>query len=217
MGVNDDGSFKPGPAHGSVVEHPCWSFLVVGAGRGFSHEQVRHRTGWAYSQISTRYCDFEREEEEGTWEPGFCVPPMAQLSDQSHQAFADKLRQSQQAYCQILESIMNDLQNNEAFMRTLSSYDEREKSRMLRKAARGAARDILPIATEAIMVMSANARAIWNCIVLRGNEHAEAAIREIYVQISRIMEGEMPSLFRNIRYESCWDGTDVVIMPRDKL
>lgn len=217
LGVNEDGSFKSGPAHGSVVEHPCWSFLVVGAGRGFSHEQVRHRTGWAYSQISTRYCDFEREESEGTWDPGFCVPPMAQLTKNTAMAFEHRLKQSQQAYCDLLKKIEDDLRENEAFMRTLDAYDEREKSRMLRKAARGAARDILPIATEAIMVMSANARAIWNCIVLRGNEHAEAAIREIYVQIARIMEVEMPSLFRNIRYERCWDGTDVVVMPREKL
>jgi thymidylate synthase (FAD) len=217
LGINEDGSWKSGPAHGSVCEHPCWSFLIVGAGRGFSHEQVRHRTGWAYSQLSTRYCDFEREEEEGTWEPGFCVPPLAQLSEGTEVAFGEKLRQSQQAYCELLKRIEHDLQENPRFMQTLSSYDDRERKRMLRKAARGAARDILPIATEAIMVMSANARAIWNCIVLRGNEHAEAVIRDIYVQIARIMEQEMPSLFRGIKYEPCWDGTDVVTMPRDKL
>jgi thymidylate synthase ThyX len=88
---------------------------------------------------------------------------------------------------------------------------------MLRKAARGAARDILPIATEAIMVMSANARAIWNCIYLRANEHAEAVIREIYVQIAKIMEKEMPALFNGLKYEKCWDGSEVVLLPRDKL
>ncbi len=217
LGVNEDGTFKPGPAHGSVCEHPCWSFLIVGAGRGFSHEQVRHRTGWAYSQLSTRYCDFEREEEEGTWEPGFCIPPLAQLSEESSNAFAKKLKDSQQSYCELLTLIENDLKNNEKFISTLSGYDERERKRMLRKAARGAARDILPIATEAILVMSANARAIWNCIVLRANEHAEAVIREIYVQVSKIMEVEMPSLFNNIKYETCWDGSECVIMPRDKL
>jgi len=217
IGFNSDGTWKPGPAHGSVCEHPTWSFLIVGAGRGFSHEQVRHRTGWAYSQLSTRYCDFEREEEEGTWEPGFCIPPLAQLSDQASSAFDDKLHQSQQSYCELLALIEHDLQNNPKFMQTLASFEEREKKRMLRKAARGAARDILPIATEAIMVMSANARAIWNCIVLRGNEHAEAVIRDIYVQMAKIMEVEMPSLFRGIKYEECWDGTQIVIMPRDKL
>lgn len=217
IGVNEDGSWKSGPAHGSVCEHPTWSFLIVGAGRGFSHEQVRHRTGWAYSQLSTRYCDFEREEEEGTWEPGFCVPPLAQLSESASDAFSGKLKQSQQSYCELLALIENDLSTNVKFMETLSSYDDREKKRMLRKAARGAARDILPIATEAIMTMSANARAIWNCIVLRGNEHAEAVIREIYVQLAKIMEKEMPSLFNGIKYKACWDGTEIVEMPRDKL
>lgn len=217
LGRNDDGTFKPGPAHGSVCEHPCWSFLIVGAGRGFSHEQVRHRTGWAYSQLSTRYCDFEREEEEGTWEPGFCIPALGQLHDVTASIFAEQLERSQQAYVELLYHIEDDLKNNQAFMDSLASYDEKERSRMLRKAARGAARDILPIATEAIMVMSANARAIWNCIVLRANEHAEAVIRDVYVQIAKIMEVEMPALFTGIGYEKCWDGSDVVVMPRDKL
>jgi thymidylate synthase (FAD) len=161
LGRKPDGTFREGPAHGSVVEHPTWSFIVSGAGRGFSHEQVRHRVGWAYSQLSTRYCDFEREEQEGTW--------------------------------------------------------DRERNRMLRKAARGAARDILPIATEAIMVLSANARAIWNCIFLRGSRHAEAAIRSVYVQLARIMEREMPALFFGIQYNTLWDGSTEVIMPREKI
>lgn len=217
LGREDDGSFKPGPAHGSVCEHPTWSFLVVGAGRGFSHEQVRHRVGWAYSQLSTRYCDFEREEEEGTWDPGFCVPTLAQLSEETAEAMSEKLRESQRAYCELLRLIEGDLEKNAALMKQLSGYDDRTAKRMLRKAARGAARDILPIATEAIMVMSANARAIWNCIYLRGNEHAEAVIRDIYVQLARIMERELPALFHGLRYEPCWDGTDQVVLPREKL
>jgi thymidylate synthase (FAD) len=217
LGREDDGSFKPGPAHGSVVEHPCWSFVVVGAGRGFSHEQCRHRSGWSYSQLSTRYCDFEREEDEGTWDPGFVIPPMAQLSEDTTNAFTDLLEKSREEYKYILHMIEGDLRNDAAFMESLSGYSDREALRMLRKAARGAARDILPIATEAIMVMSANARAIWNCIVLRANEHAEAVIRSIYVQIARMMEKEMPALFNNLKYVTCWDGTEAVIMPREKL
>ncbi len=217
IGRTGECSFRSGPAHGSVCEHPVWSFLVVGAGRGFSHEQVRHRAGWAYSQLSTRYCDFEREEAEGTWDPGFTIPPMAQLSDGTKSKMENLLHQSQQAYVTLLESIMEDLRNHEEFMDTLKDYPPREAARMLRKAARGAARDILPIATEAIMVMSANARAIWNCIALRGTEHAEAVIRDIYVQIAHIMEEELPELFYGLKYEKCWDGTEQVILPREKL
>jgi thymidylate synthase (FAD) len=217
LGRNDDGTFKKGPAHGSVCEHPCWSFLIVGAGRGFSHEQVRHRVGWAYSQLSTRYCDFEREEEEGTWEPGFCIPALACLDSDTQKLFEEKILQSQVAYVEILLAIERDLQAIPQFMDSLANYSDRERSRMLRKAARGAARDILPIATEAIMVMSANARAVWNCIVLRANEHAEAVIRSLYVQIARIMENEFPALFNGLQYVKCWDGTDAVVMPREKL
>lgn len=217
LGRNKDGTFKAGPAHGSVVEHPVWSFIVVGAGRGFSHEQVRHRVGWAYSQLSTRYCDFEREEEDGTWDPGFVVPPLAQLSDDTRQKFEKQLAKSQQAYKEILRLIMRDLESNPAFQERLNSFSPREQKRMLRKAARGAARDILTISTEAIMTMSANARTIWNTIVLRANEHSEAPIREIYVQIAKIMEDEMPSLFHGIEYYKTWDGSECVKMPREKL
>ncbi len=217
VGRKEDGSFRSGPSHGSVCEHPCWTFLVVGAGRGFSHEQVRHRVGWAYSQLSTRYCDFEREEEEGTWEPGFCVPPLAQLDAETTAKFEDRIEQSQQAYCELLQLIEKDLSDNKEFQKKLVAMPDRDRKRALRKAARGAARDILPIATEAIMTMSVNARGIWNCIVLRANEHAEAVIRDIYVQMARMMEKEMPALFNGLEYIKCWDGSEAVIMPRDKL
>ena len=217
LGRNEDGAFKAGPAHGSVVEHPCWTFIVTGAGRGFSHEQVRHRTGWAYSQLSTRYCDFEREEEEGTWEPGFALPPMAQLSEKTRQAMEKSLGRAQRDYVELLHLVEDDLQGDEAFQKELQKIPERERKRMLRKAARGAARDVLPVATEAILVMSANARALWNCIALRANEHAEAVIRDVYVQIAKIMEHEMPALFHGLKYKKLWDGSLAVEMPRNKI
>lgn len=41
--------------HGSVLEHAYYSMIVWGVDRAFSHEVVRHRAGWAYSQLSQRY------------------------------------------------------------------------------------------------------------------------------------------------------------------
>jgi len=35
-------------AHGSVLEHAAWNFLVVGISRSCSHELVRHRAGFGY-------------------------------------------------------------------------------------------------------------------------------------------------------------------------
>jgi thymidylate synthase (FAD) len=218
LGRLPDGSFRAGPAHGSVLEHASFSFLVVGAGRGFSHEQIRHRAGWAYSQLSTRYCDFERDgDEEGTWDPGFTIPPLGQLNATTTSAIEDTHRAALDAYKSILVMIEHDLRQNEEFMASLSVHPEREQKRMLRKAARGAARDVLPNGTEAIMVMTANARSIWNTIPLRATEHAEAEIRDVYVQVARIMETEMPTLFRGLKFIKLWDGSEAVEMPRDKV
>jgi len=217
LGRNKDGSFKDGPAHGSVVEHPVWTFVVTGASRGFSHEQVRHRVGVAYSQLSTRYCDFEREEEEGTWDPGFCVPPLAQLTDDTRKWFEESYRIAVERYKGGLHRVERDLKAQKKFEANLADKPPRERARALRKAARGAAREQLPIGTEAIMTMSFNARAIWNMSYLRGSEHAEAVIRDIFVQTVKIMEDEMPALFNGIVYKEVWDGSQAVEMPRDKL
>src|ERR1700741_1525296 len=44
-------------AHGSVLEHANYSLLLEGVSRSLTHELVRHRAGFAYSQLSQRYVD----------------------------------------------------------------------------------------------------------------------------------------------------------------
>src|SRR4051812_31791220 len=53
--------------HGSVLEHANYSLLVEGVSRSLTHELVRHRAGFAYSQLSQRYVDES--------EANFVVPP----------------------------------------------------------------------------------------------------------------------------------------------
>src|SRR5437868_3872093 len=43
--------------HGSVLEHANYSLLLEGVSRSLTHELVRHRAGFAYSQLSQRYVD----------------------------------------------------------------------------------------------------------------------------------------------------------------
>jgi thymidylate synthase (FAD) len=64
--------------HGSVTEHAVFNFIVAGVSRSFTHELVRHRAGFGYSQLSQRYVD------EGDCE--FVVPPA--LADEVAQARA---------------------------------------------------------------------------------------------------------------------------------
>ena len=44
--------------HGSVLEHANYSLLVEGVSRSLTHELVRHRAGFAYSQLSQRYATY---------------------------------------------------------------------------------------------------------------------------------------------------------------
>ena len=48
--------------HGSVLEHANYSLLLEGVSRSLTHELVRHRAGFAYSQLSQRYVDESRGE-----------------------------------------------------------------------------------------------------------------------------------------------------------
>ena len=43
--------------HGSVLEHGVWNFLFTGVSRSLTHELVRHRAGFGFSQLSQRYVD----------------------------------------------------------------------------------------------------------------------------------------------------------------
>jgi thymidylate synthase (FAD) len=56
--------------HGSVLEHTVYSLLLTGISRSLTHELVRHRAGFAYSQLSQRYVDES--------EANFIVPPAVQ-------------------------------------------------------------------------------------------------------------------------------------------
>jgi len=59
--------------HGSVLEHAVYVLLIEGISRSCSHELVRHRAGFGYSQLSQRYVDESHA--------AFVVPP-AMLGDE---------------------------------------------------------------------------------------------------------------------------------------
>src|SRR6266446_6970996 len=55
--------------HGSVLEHAVYVLLIEGISRSCSHELVRHRAGFGYSQLSQRYVDESHA--------AFVMPPAA--------------------------------------------------------------------------------------------------------------------------------------------
>src|SRR5690349_7381977 len=144
--------------HGAVLEHSVWNFIVTGISRTLSHELVRHRAGWAYSQLSQRYVDESVAE--------YVEPDCIAADPQLHRLWLEAVAHSHQAYMNLAERLQETFR------------DEPDRT-LRRKLARQAARSVLPNATETKIFVSANARALRHFIELRGSPHAEVEIRKL--------------------------------------
>jgi thymidylate synthase (FAD) len=172
--------------HGSVLEHAVWNFLFTGVSRSLTHELIRHRAGFGYSQLSQRYVDESVAE--------YIEPDCIAGDSELHQLWIDAISVTHQAYLKLTEKLLD------AFK------DEPDKT-LRRKLARQAARSVLPNATETKIFVTANARALRHFIELRGNRHAETEIRKLAVQVLRIMQKQAPNLFADYELTPLPDGT----------
>src|SRR4051812_22783926 len=143
--------------HGSVLEHANYSLLLEGVSRSLTHELIRHRAGFGYSQLSQRYVDESIAE---YVEPD-CIAQDAEL----HQLWLEAVSQAHEAYIKLTEGLQRHFAS------------EPDKT-LRRKLARQAARSVLPNATETKVFVTANARALRHFIELRGSRHAETEIRQ---------------------------------------
>jgi thymidylate synthase (FAD) len=160
--------------HGSVLEHANYTLLLEGVSRSLTHELVRHRAGFAYSQLSQRYVDES--------EANFVVPP-AVIGDESlESAWRDQIEEAQRTYVALVEKLME-------------RYGWIQDRVHRRKMAREAARAVLPNATETKIVVTANARAWRTMLELRAGEGAEMEIRRAAIAILRVLQCEAPGFF----------------------
>lgn len=172
--------------HGSVLEHAVWNFLFTGVSRSLTHELIRHRAGFGFSQLSQRYVDESIAE--------YVEPDCIAKDPELHQLWLDAVSRSHQAYMRLTEKLLD------------SFKDEPDKT-LRRKLARQAARSVLPNATETKIFVTANARALRHFIELRGNRHAETEIRKLAIAVLRIMQQEAPNFFRDYQLVPLGDGT----------
>lgn len=182
--------------HGSVLEHAVWSFLIAGVSRSFTHELVRHRAGFGYSQLSQRYVD------ESTAD--FVEPDCIASDPELHTIFEESIRQSHEAYCRLVEGLAR-------------KFVEEPSATLRRKLARQAARSVLPNATETKIFVTGNARAWRHFIELRANEHAEVEIRAVAVEILRVLQTEAPNIFGDYTISELPDGTQIASTENRKV
>ena len=160
--------------HGSVLEHANYSVLLEGVSRSLTHELVRHRAGFAFSQLSQRYVDES--------EAHFVVPPAIIGDEALESAWRQQTEQAQRAYVDMVSRLME-------------RYGWVADKIHRRKMAREAARSLLPNATETKIVVTANARSWRTMLELRAGEGAELEIRRCAVALIRLLREEAPAFF----------------------
>ena len=160
--------------HGSVLEHANYSVLVEGVSRSLTHELVRHRAGWAYSQLSQRYVDES--------EANFVVPPAIIGDEALESRWREQVEGAQRSYVSLVDELMQ-------------RYGWIADKVHRRKMAREAARAVLPNSTETKIVATANVRAWRTMLELRSSEGAELEIRRFAVAALRLLQQEAPAFF----------------------
>jgi thymidylate synthase (FAD) len=182
--------------HGSVLEHAVWNLVITGVSRSLTHELVRHRAGFGFSQLSQRYVDESVAE--------YVEPDCIAANPELHQIWLDAVAHSHRAYVQLVERLQE-------------AFKDEPDSTQRRKLARQAARSVLPNATETKVFMTANARALRHFIELRASRFAEVEIRKLAVQVLRRMQQEAPHIFGDYELRPLPDGTCEVITPHRKV
>lgn len=156
--------------HFSVLRHGVVTLYIQGVSRNLTHELIRHHIGIDYSQLSQRYVDAA--------EMDYVVPP-AMRGDE------------------FLERRLKFMWDAAVAQYALA-VNQMEKQDIKGKKAREAARAFLPGCAETKIVVTANLQAWRNFIQQRATLAADAEIRELAVEVARIMQQGFPHAFQDM-------------------
>jgi flavin-dependent thymidylate synthase len=162
--VMDD--LRDDPPHESVIEHESITVLLT-SNRGFTHELVRHRIGVAYTQESTRYCNYAK----GKFGSSITVTGRTE----------EEMEKSARA----LDDWLHGLKALEKVY--MSLVEEGVKPQI--------ARDVLPQVLKAEIVCTANLRAWRHIFRLRCSPRAHPDMRGLMIPLRDEFRARIPIIF----------------------
>jgi thymidylate synthase (FAD) len=182
--------------HGSVLEHAVFNVIITGVSRSFTHELIRHRAGFGYSQLSQRFVDESQ--------CAFVEPEAIATDPELHAVWLDAVHHAQEAYRRLADGLA-------------ARFAHIEDRTLRRKKAREAARSVLPNATETRIFVTANARALRHFIEMRGDQAADVEIRKVAIALLERLREEAPNLFGDYIVEDLPEGGRAVRTPHRKV
>lgn len=187
--------------HESPFEHVTFTFGIEGVSRVFTHQLVRHRIA-SFSQKSQRYVT------EGQFD--YVVPPSVEENSMAD-VYAAMMEDAQKSYNVVFATLLKQKckkylkDNNIEIIVPEHKLDQtgfvkanfkKEYSKFEKQAAEDA-RFVLPNACETKIIVTMNARSLWNFFAHRCCNRAQWEIRYIAkIMLSQCRE-VAPTLFKN--------------------
>ena len=170
-----------GMGHESPIEHVSFTFGIEGISRACSHQLVRHRIA-SYSQQSQRYVKMD--------DFNYIVPPAVKEAgiETEYDAIITKIADSYN----LLQKALSDKLTKKFMSEGLEEKKARSKAD---KLANEDARFVLPNACETKIVVTMNARSLYNFFAHRCCNRAQWEIRDVAEQMYKLVYGLAPTLF----------------------
>ncbi|MDD3024037.1 MAG: FAD-dependent thymidylate synthase [Syntrophomonadaceae bacterium] len=157
--------------HESIIEHEKITLMFI-IDRGISHEIVRHRAGAAYSQESTRYCNYSKDKFSN--EISVIDPYFFRDDPQAYKLWMDSCQTAESSYMNLLKAGRSPQE----------------------------ARSVLPNSLKTEIVVSYNMREWRHFLRLRCDKAAHPQMRQVGIPILLLFREKIPVLFADVEYDS---------------
>lgn len=168
--------------HESPIEHVTFTFGIDGVSRSLLAQLTRHRIA-SYTVKSQRYV------KEGQFE--YVIPPEIEKDEEARKIFLQTMEYEQKAYDDLTEIL--EKKHKKAFLE--QGLDEKEATKKAEKKAIEDARYVLPNACSTTLMMTFNARSLYNFFEHRCCERAQWEIREMADEMLKLVKEVAPTLF----------------------
>lgn len=166
--------------HGSVFEHPSVSVLFTNVSRVFTHEFVRHRAGWGFSQESLRFVRLD------------------DLRAMMPQAFIDV--DTRNANTALQDLFMEAFRSDENFVRRANEIAQIDSMSFgAKKKFTSAVRRMVGQGMATHLLVSGNHRAWRHVFAMRATTHAEEEIQKVcFKLIAADFRHRYPSIYQDV-------------------
>ncbi len=168
--------------HSSPIEHASFTFGIEGVSRALLAQLTRHRIA-SFSVQSQRYVDKSSFE--------YITPPEIEALPEAKAEYIRAMEEDAAHY----ENLRNILikKHTETFIS--EGFDEKEAKKLAEKKANEDARFVLPNSCDTKIIMTMNVRSLHNFFSLRCCRRAQWEIRELAVEMLKLVRGVAPLLF----------------------